>query len=86
MKARENSRAGDALFAEEAKALSLDIQSSLHDQKKKRVHAAAAEAVSAVEAKLLAKAARKAHKAMLKTLTGPQKLTPRVRDRFGKFI
>ena len=87
--ARQNSRMGDAVFAEEAKDMMKDIQASLHERKKKRVHAAAFEAVAAVEAKVkkvLAKAALKARKTMLRATPIPTAVKPKKRNNFGCFV
>ena len=86
MAARENSRMGDALLAEEAKSLTFDIGSTLHERKKQRVHAAAAEAVADLEKKWLAKAARQARKKMLKAIPVPEAIKPRKRNNFGCFV
>ena len=86
VEARHNIRIGDALFAEEAKELMSEVKSELHERKKKRVHADAAEAVAALEKKWLAKQAREARKKMKRALSDPTRLTKCVRDRFGNRI
>ena len=86
VEARHNIRIGDALFAQEAKEMMLEVKSTPFERKKKRVHAAAGEAVTALEKKVLAKEARKASKAMKRALSGPTRLSKRVRDRFGNRI
>ena len=50
------------------------------------MQAAAGEAVAALEAKVLAKQARKARKAMKRALSDPTRLSKRDRDGFGNFI
>ena len=46
---RHNIRINDALFAQEAKEMMLEVKSTLFERKKKRVHAAAGEAITALE-------------------------------------
>ena len=86
VEAQHNARIGDALFAQEAKESMSEVKSTLFERKKKRVQEAAAEAVAALEAKVLAKQARQARVAMKRALSKPTRLTKRVRDRFGNRI
>ena len=84
--AQENNRIGDAVFAQESKNIMLEILSALHERKKVRVHAAAADAVQALETKVLRKAARKARKALKRATPAPEALRPRKKNNFGYIV
>ena len=86
VEARHNARIGDAMFAQVAKEKMSEVKATLFERKKKQVHSAAAEAVAALESKVLAKQARLARVAMNRALSDPTKLGKRVRDRFGNRI
>ena len=86
VKARQNARIGDALFAQEAKGVMSEIKSTLFERKKKRVHEAGAGAVAAIEAKVLAKQARKAAKDMKRALGPAVAIKPRTRNNLGHLV